>query len=185
MKKRLFIAIPYFPTREVIGVIGQLKNASINDKINWVQPENMHLTLKFLGDTDVTQILKINAGLTEISSQYETFDLRVGGFEMFYRGKHPSVLYLNLEENHVLESVAKEVNDLCGNLKIGDNSHAFKAHITVARIKYMHLSEGFFNKLKTKIDQSFRVDGLKLIESRLTSSGPIYEVVEGFELLNN
>jgi 2'-5' RNA ligase len=182
VNKRLFIAIPYVPTQEVLSVVGHLKNATINDKINWVQPENMHLTLKFLGDTDVTQIPIINNGLSGISSKYETFDLRVSGFEMFYRGKHPSVLYLNLEVNHVLEAVAKEVNDLCGNLKIGDNSHAFKAHITVARIKYMHLSEGFLNKQKTKIDQSFRVDGIKLIESRLTSSGPIYEVVEGFEL---
>ncbi len=184
MKKRLFIAIPYIPTQEVLSVVGHLKNASINDKINWVSPENMHLTLKFLGDTDVTDIPKISAGLTEISSKYETFDLRVSGFEMFYRGQHPSVLYLSLEENRVLEAVAQEVNDLCGNLKIGDNSHAFKAHITVARIKYMHLSEGFLNMLKTKIDQSFRVDGIKLIESRLTSTGPIYEVVERFELLN-
>jgi 2'-5' RNA ligase len=183
MTKRLFIAIPYIPTQDVLSVIHHLKTGSINDKINWVQMGNMHLTLKFFGDTEVKEIPKISNGLNEIASHCSDFEMKVIGFKMFYRGMHPSVLYLNLEENNTFLKLAKELNDFCDSLNIGEKGNSFKAHITVARIKYMTMTESFTNTIRTTFNNSFKVNGFELIESQLTSNGPIYKKVEHF-LLN-
>jgi RNA 2',3'-cyclic 3'-phosphodiesterase len=182
MIKRLFIAIPYIPSQDVLSVIQQLKTGTINDKINWVQPGNMHLTLKFLGDTDVKDIAKISTGLSEIANHYSVFEMKVIGFEMFYRGKHPSVIYLNLDKNETCAQLAKEVNDFCDRLNIGEKGNSYKAHITVARIKYMTLNETFMKTLSKTFNHPFPVSGFELIESQLTTSGPIYRTVEHFQL---
>ena len=177
-KIRAFIAID-FPSeivKEIARVQSTLANKKFTGKIT--ELENLHLTLKFLGEVDEEKLKLVREELGKI--KFEKFGARLGGAGTFsYRGK-PRIVWIKVLGKGIFE-LQKEI-DLamakCGFAK----EERFMSHLTLARIKFvkspLELKE-YVSNLGVK-DLKWGVENFKLMKSELKPMGPVYEVVEEY-----
>lgn len=196
---RCFIAIelPEY-IKDFVEEIFDLRSSV--DGVNFVKKENLHITLKFLGEISPDMIGKISQILSEISSEFAPFILRVSHPGVFPDRVNPRVIWIGLEFSEVLKNLAKKIDDRLNLLGFEREKREFRAHITLARIKnfrngryvFEKLIKSFMNRLsKTKNDVSdevkypqFVVEAIVLMKSTLTPKGSIYESLEKFPLSN-
>jgi 2'-5' RNA ligase len=148
--------------------------------VRWTPAENLHLTLKFLGDIpptqadDLTRLLPAEAGITP------AFDLHVQGFGSFPNFKMARILWVGTQAETGLDALYKGVESVCARLGFPPESRAFSPHLTIARVK-QNASSDERNKIRqalesTKIDLlgTARVDSVHLVKSDLKPAGAVY-----------
>ena len=138
--------------------------------------ENLHLTLKFLGEISKEEIEKIRKRLKEIKfSQFETSIDELGVFsEKFVR-----IVWLHLSNCEEIQKIIDE--KLSGSFS---KEKRFMSHLTIARVKRLD-NKGYFSSelKKIKIPRiGFVVDSFRLKKSTLTPKGPVYETLEEYFL---
>ncbi len=184
---RLFIAVDI--NEKLRSAIGQLQH-KFKDRmknqsgIKWVNPELMHLTLKFLGEVDQNSIEDISQAAEAACQGKEPFEL---GFSLIGTfGKPTRVLWLgNEKQNANLAKLAQDIERALEKLGFEKEQKDFNAHLTLARIKnrsvdktLQQLVSGF-----SKIDLPIvSVDSVCLYKSQLTPDGPVYTLLKKFEL---
>ena len=157
-----------------------------NPPLRWVSPDNWHLTLKFLGDTEPSRVEALRAALEEVAKKHRAFEMTLGAFGGFPNLRNPRVLYYNVEEG------AKELESLAGDVDVAveravgleQERRRFVAHATVARVKDpLPASVGTrLGSVPALEDAVTRVDNFELMESRLARTGATYSVVKEFAL---
>lgn len=179
-KIRAFIAIE-FPD-EIVKEVARIQELLGKRKFvgKLTEPENLHLTLKFLGDVDPEVLEKIRARLREI--KFEKFNVRLGDIGTFsYRGK-PRIVWIKVLGKGVFE-LQKKVDDALAEFGFA-REERFMSHLTVARIKYVPDLKGFYEYVKGLGVKKLRFDvgDFKLNKSELNEIGPRYELLEVLEL---
>ena len=100
----------------------------------WTAVQNIHLTLRFLGDTDRAQQGRITAGLTEAAQDWRRFDLCMGGVGCFPNFRQPNVLWLGVNGDiDALQDMQRTVEQLARAAGFEAESRAFSPHLTIAR----------------------------------------------------
>jgi len=139
--------------------------------------ENLHLTLKFLGEVSEERVKEIEEKLREIKfSKFETEIDSIGVFsEKFVR-----IIWLHLTGCKNLQS---EIDERLKNLF--EKEKRFMSHLTIARVKDIKNKEKFLEKLnEIKIPKiKFVVEDFKLKKSTLTKQGPVYNDIENYSLI--
>lgn len=102
--------------------------------IRWVKKENIHLTLKFLGDVPSSQIEKIQQGIIDCTEKRDTFDLHVRGMGAFPRPAHPNVIWAGIEESHDLLQLQKDIESRMAVCGFPPEERPFRAHLTLGRV---------------------------------------------------
>ncbi len=179
---RLFVAIAVPPEilEILIDIQNRFKNLDLDAK--WVKPENIHLTLKFLGKT--SKVSQIKQGLAKAVSNELEFTLSLGGIKVFPDIKRPRVLGVGLHSPcEPLARLHKEVEGNLVPLGFPPESRPFSPHGTLARIK----SGKNKNLLAQQLNSighiaSFKIKSVRLYQSRLTPEGATYTVLEEFVL---
>jgi 2'-5' RNA ligase len=157
-----------------------------NPPWRWVSPDNWHLTLKFLGDTEPARVSALSSVLNAVAKDHRAFEMTVGAFGGFPNLRNPRVLFYNIERGAVeLEGLAHDV-DAAVEKAIGleRDRRRFQAHVTVARVKEA-LSPDVgtrFARVPALTEVVTRVDSFELMESRLARTGAAYSVVKEFAL---
>ncbi|MFX1567861.1 MAG: RNA 2',3'-cyclic phosphodiesterase [Promethearchaeota archaeon] len=183
---RSFIAIELkdLETIEKVNLFSQRLKQN-QPKIKLVEPENLHMTIKFLGDISEPMAPKIYKILQEDINkelfQGKTFKYFLKGVGQFNRF---SVLWTKLVGDiHFLQNIKDSIeNNLFEELHIErDKRSKFKPHLTIARLKKGKINYKTFDTLKNLINEnkdlefgSFTVKEVKLKKSQLTPTGPIY-----------
>ena len=108
--KRLFIAIHVVPDQKFTHYLDQIKNVLISEKIRWVKPENYHITLRFLGDTDTRLIPEISSGLLSSLQNLKSFTLDLFSLGVFRSLYNPRVLWIGISHSEVLLSLKKSIS---------------------------------------------------------------------------
>jgi 2'-5' RNA ligase len=190
--KRVFIAINLdSEIKEYIAKIQerieQLSD-NLHGKIKLVEKENLHISLKFLGNLNSMAIEKTKEVLQRVSQQYQPFLIDLSkNIGMFPNFKRPRVIWIGVGKgkNKIIEIYQALENELKAE-SFYQTENNFSAHITLARIKYIKNSQKMVDYLKTiKIDNlSQKVLSIYLMESCLTNEGPIYHVLKDFPLFN-
>ncbi|MBI2208339.1 RNA 2',3'-cyclic phosphodiesterase [Candidatus Woesearchaeota archaeon] len=147
-------------------------------EIRWVKKEQMHLTLKFLGEVQPNAADKIKDELRKI--RFDSFTVYLNSIGVFPNENYIRVVWVGLEPEDKIIGLQRSIDE---NLKeFFKKEKDFKAHITLGRVKYVKNKEQFLSKLKgIKVEKkNFRVDKFKLMKSTLTMQGPLYEAVEEF-----
>lgn len=186
MTKRLFLAIkPSTPVlTKIASFQNELKSLLPFRGLRWVQPQLMHITLIFLGDVQLSLVSTLKNSLLE-SRHFTPFSMDYQGVGWF--GSPPNIRTLwvggkDKNETRTLYNLIFERLTFLG-LK---REKKFFPHLTLARISdYVSKSdrEIIQSCFSEKTNQKFgidRVDGFELIESVLTSAGPIYKTLERF-----
>src|SRR5690349_16883101 len=111
MTLRVFIAIelPAPIRQEIVKQTARLRQVLDDAFIRWVPTENMHLTLKFLGDIPPSHLDFIKQSLTQIANSSSAFDLQIGGIGSFPNSKMPRILWIGLQVTAPLNELYQAV----------------------------------------------------------------------------
>lgn len=181
MMIRTFIAlqIPDPVLDEIIKIRdGVLKNS---ERFRWESKDKLHVTLKFLGDTDDFQVTEIFTKLKKESSKYSKFNLSLSHFGFLKSNGVPRILWTGLKENLELEKFVNEIDILCSGFGFEREKRKFKPHITLLRIKNEKWIEELTALTNYKLQEiSFISNKITMFQSQLTKSGSIYKPLESF-----
>lgn len=186
--KRLFLAIPMKTIdNDFIPLVNGLKRQLAHEKrINWVKAENIHLTLKFIGDTRNEDIPKIIEGVGEMLKKHKSFTMDFNRTGIFGSRYAPRVLWLGMQntpqELYDLEEDTLSVFDEMGFLRDRQN---FVPHITLGRIKEL-CEKQYFQKIVAGIEQKSyirqEVNEIILFQSILKPEGAVYKALKVFNI---
>ena len=182
---RLFVAVP-FPA-EIKNQLGKLiddwrKNG---DKVGWVKKGNLHLTLKFLGETPFEHLEPLKSGLTENLRGETAFSFSLSGAGAFPNLNRPRVLWVGITEGkEKLANLAQKVGHATMPLGFAPEERGFSAHLTLGRVKDSRLSGGLLDKVRTCAFEAKNVivSEVVLFQSELAPGGSIYTPLASFEL---
>jgi 2'-5' RNA ligase len=162
--------------QEAIGWLGH--------GVRWVDPQGIHLTLKFLGDVDDEQLPVINDLLSKITANYSTIKLVISGTGVFPMVKRPRVFWAKVKAPDVLAELQSELESALTPLGFPVEDREFQPHLTLARIRDpigKKRITGAFLKFKLSSDP-FLVDRVSLIRSHLSREGAQYEEISAYPL---
>ncbi len=168
---RAFIAVklPGNITDELENFLSELKPLA---KIRWVKKENMHITLKFLGEIPHDVLEDVKEKLSHMK-YFPAFDVELSYIGAFPNLNAPRVLWLSGDTGkNELVSLAAKVNDVLDLPK-----EKYTPHLTLARLKDTYLPEELVRKLGTVKTMRFSCGELFLMRSILTQKGPLYSVI--------
>lgn len=185
-KKRLFIAV------DISKAVCEELKKEVYKKVDlgrasWVNPENYHITLKFLGDVPVSEIDAIAGIMEEAAANKGELTLACTQLGLFPNLARPRVLWVGFEDySGVLGKIVSELEDsLQSRLKIKKERRPFTPHMTVARIKgnvdHIRLSK-FVKKGIDLQESSFTVSKINLYSSELKQSGAVHTILKSASL---
>lgn len=172
VSRRLFIAIPV--TADVSPVIADL--AELGRPIRTVRPDHLHLTLRFLGDTDESLVPQLEEALIETAATESPFDISFQGLGAFPKPARPSVVWAGIRPAEPCMRLEKTLTTLLAPLGFEPEGRAYRPHLTLARVKG-RARAGLAEFLSGHSEAEFatmRVPEISLFESTLTSAGAIY-----------
>ena len=177
--KRCFIAIDL--PRDAINEIKRIQKLIEKQRLfagKFTEPENLHLTLKFLGEISDEKIEEVKNRLKEI--KIDKFNAELGEVGVFSK-QFIRIIWIKL--NGKVFGLQKSVDEALEGLF--EKEERFMSHITIARVKNTVDKKKLFEYLESinppKI--SFKVEKFYLKESELTSEGPVYEDVGEYKLV--
>ncbi len=177
---RAFIAVevPDFPA--IRDFIGDLKKSPA--RLKAVEPENLHITLKFLGDIAEEKVVELADALKSIETPAFYFELRSAG--AFPDIRNPKVIWVGVKEDGSLSSLQREVEEICASLGFEREKREFSPHLTVVRLKDRN-PKGIRPVVERYSEVHFgtvEVKEIKLKKSILTPQGPIYSDIASVTL---
>jgi len=183
---RTFIAIP-LPLSVQSGIDKLVRSLrSHGDEVKWVETKNLHVTLKFLGDTHLNDLPQLIQTVTRSVQQIDSFDLVFHGIGVFPNWESPKTIWIGCREGseelrHLAESIGNGLLPLGYPLE----TRRFSPHLTIGRIKKASQESSLMTMLAEQRDCSFGscgVEEVQIISSELTRKGPIYDELAAIAL---
>ena len=184
--KRLFAAIKIHPTARYISLFNEISSSLRHERIKWVEPENMHLTLKFFGETDEKLIPAIGKAMEESLKKSKPFSLNISNTGIFGSRYDPKVVWFGIEKNQELELLANNLFSALEKCGYAHDRQNFVPHLTIGRIKELkdkQLFQQIIGKYNTVEIQEESVSEIILYESILRREGPLYVKVFSIQLV--
>jgi RNA 2',3'-cyclic 3'-phosphodiesterase len=176
--KRTFIAVKVSAQKNFKAAFDTLKKDLSAEKIKWVEENNLHITLAFLGDIEENTISKINLMLDEKLQGTGKIDFRLKGFGVFKSWRDPKVIYTGVEKPEKLVETFNLIKFGLELLSIKLEEREFRPHLTLGRIKFLNDKDRlktFISKYDEVIFQDVFINEVILYESILKPEGPIYK----------
>jgi 2'-5' RNA ligase len=180
---RLFIAIelPSSVLAHLAEVQDRLKNRTPPGTARWVNPDGIHLTLKFLGDVSVTKRGSLEHALATAVEGHAPFMLSTGGLGCFPNSNRPRVIWIGLgNQVKALAALRDDVERLTVPLGYPTEDRPFSPHLTLGRVRrearradIQRLGELIAN-FPAPTAQHWQVTGVSLIRSELKPTGAVY-----------
>lgn len=178
---RAFIAVKLeADVRQALAEV-QTKLKRSGAHVGWVQPENIHLTLVFLGNIGSNGIPGLSSGLDGISARKAPFSLEVNGIGSF-GGKRPKVVWAGVEGSGMaaLNVLQAEVAALVTSQGFVLEERAFHSHLTLGRVRSPRGAAELVSAMEAVKDIRFgtiAVRSVYLMRSQLQPQGPVYSVI--------
>ncbi len=186
--KRLFAAIPIHLSEDVFRSIASMRYALEGERIRWIPSENMHLTLKFFGNTPARKITAIAEALLKATNDFPDFTLEINRIGLFGSQHNPRVVWMGFREEEPLYQLKNQITQELEKCGIYEDRQNFVPHLTIARIKKVS-DKRFFQKVidkhKNRFQQKTMANELILYESVLKSTGAEYKVIRSFPFKKN
>ena len=184
---RLFVAleIPSAVRGNLAALIEELRAIDISsakNKARWVRAENLHVTLKFIGDVDAGRLDAIRAALVEVSAG-GAVELRFRGLGFFPNDKRPRVLWAGIAASPNLAPLAKGIDERLDKLGVAREMREFAPHLTLARFDPPGISETLRSAAQrngTREFGDFRTAEFHLFESKTRPAGVEYTRLSSF-----
>ncbi len=175
---RAFIAVEFDAAiRERLAEVATRLRAA-SSGVKWVSPEQMHLTLKFLGEIEESAVDEVAVVMAEAASGIAPFEVRVAGVGAFPPHGAPRVVWAGLDDaaNH-LKRLHVRLDSGVAELGVERESRPFAAHLTLGRVKDPRASQGVRAAIEREAAADLgvqKVEELVLFQSVLSPKGPMY-----------
>jgi RNA 2',3'-cyclic 3'-phosphodiesterase len=186
---RLFVAleIPSEVRRNLVTLIKELRelvpaNSPNAKKMRWVRRENLHLTLKFIGDSTPEKLEAVRGALSQVSSAH-VVEAHFHGVGFFPNEKRARVFWAGVEGSANLAALAIEVDQRLEQVGFPRESRAYIPHLTLARIEPPGLPREIQAAAQKNAAREFgllRSGEFHLIESKLKPTGAEYTTLQSF-----
>jgi 2'-5' RNA ligase len=154
--------------------------AEVDRGVRTVRPEQLHLTLRFLGDTDESKVGPLEELIGRAVEGVPPFRISFDGVGAFPNARNPRVVWIGLEGAEPLVGIARRLEDGVVELGWNPEKRGFRPHATVARIKHVRRRGRLSSLLERWNDGSFgsmEVRSIELMRSELTPQGAIHTKV--------
>ncbi len=149
--------------------------------VRWVPAENVHLTLKFLGELSEERMDEVCGAVDRAVDAVGSFEMAVGGFGAFPTPRRPSVIWTGIELNPVLGALQERVETELGSIGFPREDRRFKPHLTIGRAKKKARPPEFRGLeaalAELRFADTFQVSSVDVMKSQLLPTGAVYEVV--------
>lgn len=175
---RLFIGIdPPAPIKaQLLDLMGGIAGA------RWQTEEQLHLTLRFVGEVDRRQAEDVAAALDGL--RHPGFDLALSGTGLFERRGRPQALWVGVTPQEPVKALHNKVEQAVTRTGLPHEGRAFMPHITIARFgKEAGPLTSFMAGVGGVSSAPFHVGDFCLYESQLTRDGSVYTILERYPLL--
>jgi 2'-5' RNA ligase len=176
---RLFLAV--FPPAEVqraaFGLIEALRRPG--DGVSWVKPENLHYTLRFLGEVGDDGAQRAAEAATEAAAKSREFPAALGGLGAFPDPRRARVIWVGMSEgDEALVALAGELDRALAKRGFGAPDKPFSAHLTLGRVRESRRdwTAALAEPVAADPAVRFTVDRIGVVESQLSPRGSIYTV---------
>jgi 2'-5' RNA ligase len=182
---RLFVAVnlPADLRERLAAVQDRLRGAQAD--VSWVRAENIHATLKFLGETEEKRLDRIRPALLEVARGRAPFPIRLSGLGSF-GGRVPRVVWVGVEAGaEPLSGLAKDVEAAMAHLGFPKEKRGFSAHLTLGRVRSPRNAAALLAALGEADAGPFgtvEVTQFELMQSELHPTGSVYTVLAEFSL---
>jgi len=179
---RLFVALPISSQlRERLALfLGELRRADA--KPRWANPENLHVTLKFIGQLADERLADVARALEKVAPR-PPMALEIRGIGFFPNDRRPSVVWAGIEAPPELASLAAQIDEALAPCGVARETRPFLAHLTLARLKQPRLSGPLRALVANSRDRLFGgqiATEFQLMESKTKSTGAEYTTLHSF-----
>jgi RNA 2',3'-cyclic 3'-phosphodiesterase len=183
---RLFVAINFTSKdRQRMGRAARKMRAA-DLPVRWVEPDQIHLTLKFLGEVRPDRIAAVKAAVARVASKTQPFTLKMGGSGAFPTTRRPKIIWLGAEASPELRCLKHDLEWELAPLGFEREVRAFHPHVTLGRARVDARAGDFrgFEEIVAAMDfgAEITVRSLDLMKSALSAKGARYEKLQGARL---
>ena len=184
---RTFIAVRVSDSvrQSLADLIGELRNSGAD--VKWVAPENLHLTMKFLGNVLETRVDEMAEAVSRACEGISPFEMSLEGVGAFPSIRRPKVVWVGvIKGKDVLINLNKNIEAELEPIGFERERRRFSPHLTIGRLR----REGRPGDLADRLSMEFNggecvVESVYLMKSTLTPKGPIYEELKHATLKHN
>jgi 2'-5' RNA ligase len=185
---RAFVAVDIWPEirERTKMVVSRLKETSA--KVSWVKPDQMHLTLNFLGDVELNEIPAVCKAVANAALPFAPFDVDMAGLGVFPSYENPRTIWLGVGDGaEQLVALHTALEEQLGALGFRVEARRFHPHLTIGRVRSLPTGAGqLAGLIKQHADFEagpMMISELTVFSSELGRNGPTYEALGHGELL--
>lgn len=172
---RGFIAIEIKTALKILEFENEIKKSGADVKL--VEPHNIHITLKFLGDTEEKQIDEIEHVIKDVAKNNKPFPITLKGTGVFPNENYLKVVWIGIIDNGVIETIARPIDEQLSHLGFMRENRGFSPHLTIGRVKTARNKQQLLQTIHKYRDVEFNTEEVRSItlkKSDLTPQGPLY-----------
>ncbi len=179
MEPHYFLAIPV-PRQINSAMMKQVKGHRQLQFKRWVHPEDLHLTLVFLGECSVKRLEQVRHEARALVGKWTPFQLELTEFGSFGRLEQPRIFWIGVKKQPLLELCREELFKMCQEVGFPLDPRPFTPHITLAR---KWVGDEDYKRFQLENEETFKsswlVNDIVLYKNQLTEE-PKYKVIERF-----
>lgn len=188
---RAFIALPLPPSlpAKLEDQTRPLRQALGRPLVRWTPTGNMHLTVKFLGETPQSQIPALAQALDQAVGSRHSFSLRIHGLGVFPNISRPRVIWVGVEVTAALSALQQAVEAAAGQIGCAADRRPFAPHLTLGRVNERACTAADRRLIRRVIESATPIDlgtikitVVHLYRSTLKSTGAVYRVLHSCPL---
>ncbi len=178
MRSFLAVTIPESERESLAAAISGFKQANL--PVKWVEPPNLHITVKFLGDIGQSVVAGVQPACRDICRAFKPFEISLRGIGCFPRHGNARVIWVGVDRGAgELTALVSALDSALHAIGFEQDSR-FHPHLTIGRVRKPACIDRI---LKTEfLGRIFRVDNIVLYRSTLTAAGPTYTVLDTIAL---
>ena len=180
---RGFIAIDIDASPKLIAFEKDISKTGADVKL--VKPENIHITIKFLGNTNDNHIDVIEQAMRASVQNITPFSITLNGTGVFPNQKYIKVIWVGIINTTAIETIAKTIDTSLIPLGFPKEQRGFSAHLTVGRVKTARNKDQLLKIIEQYNNKEFSVQEIRSIflkKSELTPQGPLYSILREVRL---
>jgi RNA 2',3'-cyclic 3'-phosphodiesterase len=179
---RSFIAIevPVEIQNAIAHSVAALKNALPKPLVHWVAPQNVHLTLKFLGDVSPSNLKQLAETLKVEAASHDMFSISAGGLGAFPSPRRARVIWVGLDAPPALGTLQNGVESAAAQLGYAQEQRSFSPHLTIGRVGQT-VTASDLQQIRTALEATkvgilgtFRAEAVHIFKSELKPGGSVY-----------
>lgn len=166
--------------------------------VKWVEKDNVHLTLKFLGEIPEEKLQQVIAALEIVAEEFSPFEIGIKDIGAFPKIDYPRVIWVGLDKGAVeSKNIAEKIDEELSKIGFEKESRPFAAHLTIGRVRSSKNKEALKEKILSantslplqthnpQLTPTQTITSIILFQSKLTPNGPIYTKLHEFPLTLN